>query len=302
MAPTTIATRKVRTFSKPTGTPDAAYQETTNFSPGVQRMVSDRNAALGLEIQKQQEAQASVQRQAQAAEILNPGQAAATEALANQVPTEAEIPVATEDTTKTDYFQAGLVGLSEGVKQGIVGAGAGAAAGATIGALGGTAVVPGVGTAVGAAGVGGIGAAVGITAGFIKGLYSGITNNIKNQKTDDISSLGANRVDGMRNMNKLIAMAKADPGNREDYVEQFNSQLTKLARSYSQLKLDSEQLGNKAMGKDATVELQRYENFYAPGGSFDILTAKMRATVYTSIADPTELNLILATEDLSAEE
>jgi hypothetical protein len=59
------------------------------------------------------------------------------------------------------------------------------------------------------------------------------------------------------------------------YLEMYNDQLVKIAQAETNLRREVSTNLNLALSLDGTRQLQRFENFYAIGGSKDLADAKL---------------------------
>lgn len=167
-----------------------------------------------------------------------------------------------------DFGQAVKTGALDAGTSALAGAGtgllAGAIGGATVGAVGGTAVTPVLGTAIGAG------------AGFIGGLITGIVRNLKKQTSENVSASYASLPVTQRNLKALISDTNQG-GDVSTNLYLFQEQLNALDDEYYKLRM----VGlKKPLGEDATVQLQKFENFYAKGGARDYLINEMQQAVY----------------------
>lgn len=190
-----------------------------------------------------------------------------------------------------DWRQVGLSAISDpstirdlgmGIGGGII-AGS-VTAGASAGAIGGPA-----GVALGAAG------------GLALGLYSSIMRNINSQKSGILSAQKSTLTDGRQNLRRLTQAANLDPGNADLYIQAFNMQLDKIGQAYSQLKIDTQTDLNLALSKDGTREIQRFKNFYAPGGAKDYYSDKMRVAIEAPDPQMAISGLMMSQENLGAQ-
>jgi outer membrane lipoprotein SlyB len=184
---------------------------------------------------------------------------------------------------RPDLVQAGAAGI----RTAIPGAIGGAATGAVAGALAGGGTPLSIPFAI---------------AGGDAGFTSSVLSNLKKQKTEDIASSKLVLTDANKMLPKIIALAKADknPANREKYVDMFNLQLANIERAHSQLKLDTQKVPFKF--EDATVELQKCDNFYAVGGGYDFYTTKMASVLLDPNADISDINTLMQYEEMNTEE
>ena len=120
---------------------------------------------------------------------------------------------------------------------------------------------------------------IGIKAGAIIGgassIYTAIMQNIQDQKTDTLAAEGSVLTDGKPNLNQLPTLIQNDPDNAEMYLEMYNDQLVKIAQAETNLRRDVSTNLNLALSLDGTRQLQRFENFYASGGSKELADAKL---------------------------
>ena len=83
-------------------------------------------------------------------------------------------------------------------------------------------------------------------------------------------------------------------GSAGDNLDLFNSQLTLIDESYSKLALENR---GKFLGKDATIELENFENFYSVGGSRELWIREMQQ----AILNPNPNKVLIMPEDLPLE-
>jgi hypothetical protein len=121
----------------------------------------------------------------------------------------------------------------------------------------------------------GIGAIAGGGIGGIVGISSAIMQNIQDQKTDNIKAQELTLTDGKTNLNQIANLIQQDPENAEMYLEMYNDQLVKIAQAETNLRRDVSTNLNLALSLDGTRQLQRFENFYARGGSKELSDAKL---------------------------
>jgi hypothetical protein len=195
-------------------------------------------------------------------------------------------PLTPNATTPIDGGELVGAGLQKGVIGGITGAGA---------VAGGALALAGAGATVGSA-VPIAGTLIGAGIGLVAGIAVGVFNNIKKQKTDTISAQNTVLTNGKTNLAKLIALAKAEPriDKKQEYVDQFNTQIYLIKKAQSQMIKDT----NADLFKfdDAKVDLQKFENFYAPGGGYDTYTQRMQQVLFDNTVDITDLTAFLNEE------
>jgi hypothetical protein len=161
----------------------------------------------------------------------------------------------TPELTPLDIGQA----FKEGAIQGGTGALAGAAGGAIIG---GGAASPAT-AAIGALGLG--------IAGFIRGTVQ----SIKKQTTGNLAADFVNLADTKSNL-RMLAQDTNMGGDAAGNLEAFREQLQAVDEAYARIKLTSQK---KPLGEDATVEMAKFENFYAAGGAREYLINEMQQAV-----------------------
>jgi hypothetical protein len=152
--------------------------------------------------------------------------------------------------------------LKEGATQAAIGAGAGALTGAAAGSI-----VPGVGTVAGGAALG----AVGGIGGFIKGTVQ----SLRQQTSGNLAASYSNLADTKRNL-RMLAQDTNMGGDAAANLESFQAQLQAVDEAYAKIKLYNQ---HRPLDKDATVEMAKFENFYAAGGSRQYLINEMQQAV-----------------------
>ena len=196
-----------------------------------------------------------------------PGALEQRQALAGQV---GQTTQPTPQGQPTDFGVAVQAGLGRGVIAGTSGAGLGA-----------------IGGAVGGAGVGAVpGAAIGGATGFIGGFISGFTSKLKQDANENIQAEYSTLPINTRNMRQLIIDAKTDPMGASDA---FNNQLAAIDQAYVDVFMESQESLAKFNSVDAQVELQKFANFYAPGGLRDIYVGRMRSVLLNPNTDVNDL-------------
>ncbi len=142
------------------------------------------------------------------------------------------------------------------------------------------------------------GAVIGAVGGLAIGVLASVQNNIKSQKRDNLAAQRAVLTDGITNLNQLISLMNIDPVNAELYIEAMNQQLNNIEQAHSQLKIDTQSDLNLALSQDGTRELQRYENFYAMGGGFDVITAKAQVALASPDPETGMRGLLMSSDEL----
>lgn len=193
-------------------------------------------------------------------------QAKAQQAQAEQLAALTEETAPTATPTPIDTEKVALSTAKGIVPNVLETAGKFAAIGAGAGLIGGG----GVGAVPGAI----AGAAIGGGVGLIKSVYSGVTGSIKEQKTEGIQAQVKVFTDGRQNLNRLIALMKADPNNAPVYVADFNTQLGNIRKAHAQLKADTDGDINKFLSVNELKQLQAFEDFFSEGGGRDIYVAR----------------------------
>lgn len=194
--------------------------------------------------------------------------------LASQIGQTETLPINPSDVSYQQAVGAGLARL--------VPTAAGAAAG---GAIAGS-VVPGIGTGIGA-----VGGAIG---GAVTGFVSAFTSNLKSQRSGVLSGKGTDLSDAQRNL-RMIVRDTNQGGDAQRNLNYFNQQLAIIDQSYSQLKLDTQKDLTNFLG-DGTIQLERYEGFYAPAGFRALLIADMQQALINP--DPNKALTELSQEDM----
>lgn len=163
--------------------------------------------------------------------------------------------------------------LAEGGRQAAIGAaGAGVIGGVATAATGGLAL-PVAAIATGAAAIG----------GFVKG----VVQSLAQQKGENIQAEFSNLARTTRNLRAIITDTNQG-GSAADNIDLFNSQLTLIDESYSKLYLENK---NKFLGKDATTQLENFENFYSVGGSRELLIREMQQAILNPNPSKTLINM-----------
>lgn len=181
--------------------------------------------------------------------------------------------------TPLDQSQANLAGLRGAIGPGLAGAGSLASAGALAG-LGFRGAATGARTGI-AAGLPGVvtgalvGAAIGLISGAVAGFINGRIDNLQNQAKGNIAANQITLRESEGDLRKDIAAAWGG-GNKAPLVEDFNARLADIERGYTELKLATEQDVNLFLSQDGSAQLQRYAEFYRPGGAREQLIAEMR--------------------------
>lgn len=158
----------------------------------------------------------------------------------------------------TQDIQNAPIDISQALASGVATAGPGVIGGAVAGSI-----APGIGNVVGA------------IAGGIGGFATGVRNNIKSQRTGEISAVASALPDNEKNLRRLVALANSDPINADLYFSQFNEQLSYIERDYGRLNLQVKSNVNKFSGVDGTPVLADYERFLRANGGASILTQNM---------------------------
>jgi len=194
--------------------------------------------------------------------------------LANQVlsPTATTAPQATDLSQKQAGFAAVREGLPGVVKSVGIGAAIGAGAGAPVAGVG---AVPG--------------AVIGAGIGLALGVYNAVVGSLESQASDSIAGQTKVLRDGKNNLNKIIALTKADPQNADKYLSAYQQQKIQINEAYANLKLDTSRSSFKFLSKVGTRALQGYANFYSQGGLNEIYDNKMQLAILGQGADPTDL-------------
>lgn len=146
----------------------------------------------------------------------------------------------------------------------------------------------GVATALGGTAVGGpagtiIGGAAGFAAGFVGGIASGIISNMKKQRTDTISGQKETLTEGKTNLQDWVTLAKMNPAQRQEALNQFNTQLILIERAYGQMKIDSQ--NDVLKFNTAKDDLAEFEAFYSVGGERERLISEMQMALLNPV-DP----------------
>ena len=161
--------------------------------------------------------------------------------------------------------------------------GAGATQGAEYGAVGAVAGLATAGT------LSPVGAVVGGVGGFIKGFVT----NLKEQKANNIQAEFSNLAKTTKSLRAIVTDTNQG-GSASDNIDLFNAQLTLIDEKYSQLRLENQ---HKLLGKDATTELEGFENFYSVGGGRELLIREMQQ----SVLNPNPKKTLINVEDLPIE-
>lgn len=134
-------------------------------------------------------------------------------------------------------------------------------------------------------------AAIGAGAGAIKGFYTGVTNNIKNQRKDLVSVKTKELKQRKTAIQNYISAANANPSLTDEYVSAMNIELSLIRRDYNTLsKKGNEDL--RFWGEDATSQLVEYEVFFE--STEPSLILKMQQAVLKP--DPTRAYISLEEE------
>lgn len=186
------------------------------------------------------------------------------------------------------------VDFGQAVKTGALDAGTSALAGAGTGLLAGALAGAGTGAAVGAAGLNPVTIGAGAAVGFLGGLITGIVRNLKKQTSENVSATYASLPVTQRNLKALISDTNQG-GDVSSNLYLFQEQLNALDDEYYKLRMVALK---KPLGEDATVQLQKFENFYARGGAREYLINEMQQAVY----NPNPSKQLLTVDDFYLDE
>jgi hypothetical protein len=156
--------------------------------------------------------------------------------------------------------------VQSGVVGGFVGFKSGAVIGAKIGMVGGP-----KGAIAGAVVMGAI--------GFGLATWRAIDNNIKAERSAEISATTTVLRDDKQAQIQLIALTRMFPERAHEFVEAYNIIDTRIEQAYADLVVNARSDLNLRLGQTGTVQMQRFENYLQPGGMRDINNLKMRYAI-----------------------
>lgn len=204
--------------------------------------------------------------------------------LAGQVGDTQSLPLQQQNSLQSldipQTLGAGLASTLPGVVQGAI-------AGSLAGGVAVGAATGGTGAPIGAAG--------GAILGGVGGFLSGVRSNAAQQFGEDITSNKLQLTKSAARLRSLIQLTNANPQNAATYLQQFNEQLAVIDQSHQRLKFESGRGLNRALGKDATVELTQYELFNQFGGQREILIGQMQA----ALLNPNPAAIGISNEDVA---
>jgi hypothetical protein len=159
-----------------------------------------------------------------------------------------------------------------GVVGGLLGSSGMAAAFALGGAALGSAVAPGVGTVGGAV----AGAKLGVFLGALSGFIAGARSNIAGEMAGSISASSVTQRNIETRLRAIVTDTNRNPQNAAENLQMYNYLMSQMDNEHKKLKLETSRDLNKWLGKTGTTELQRYQNFYMPGGAKDYYARQMQ--------------------------
>ena len=180
-------------------------------------------------------------------------------------------------------FLPGNINLGQAATAGAAEALTGTVTGAATGAITGAVAGAGVGAIPGAV----VGAAAGTLGFFIKGAYS----DIKQQQAGLVTAETANVRSALTQLNNIVSAVNQgeDPA---DAILSYNQVVANTYKAWSELKLQT--TGNAKAFSDGTVELERFQIFFQPGGTLDTINAKMAQAVVNPNPNKVEASTVEA--------
>ncbi len=168
-----------------------------------------------------------------------------------------------------DPAEAAIEGVRQSIPRALSLAVTGAGVGATAGLAGGPAAPVTVSG----------GALIGAAAGFTSGIASGMLSSSKRQRTDTTNAQQRVLDEGKQTLKDWVTMAKADPANKAQYLQEFNIQLSQINQAHQQMKLDTSQ--DVLRFESAIPNLAEFDSFYSTGGERDALVQEMQIALVT---------------------
>lgn len=151
--------------------------------------------------------------------------------------------------------------------------------------------IAGGGSATGGAGASGAlgGGALPIATGligFLGDMANAATRNMKQQRQGNLADQSKTLTDGKSNLMKWIRAANKEPDleKKEEYINNFNTQLWKIEQAHRQMQIDVDNDPNLLLGS-ATVELGNFKRFFEETGQKDYLVASMKQAMYGELSD-----------------
>ena len=122
-------------------------------------------------------------------------------------------------------------------------------------------------------------AAIGVGVGSITGFYKGVTQNIKDQRTDLVTTKTKELKQRKASIMNYISAANANPAGALDMVHAFNVEKSLIMRDYNTLvKRGNEDLN--FWGSDATPQIVEYNVF------FDSMLPSLELRMQEAVAKP----------------
>ena len=170
-----------------------------------------------------------------------------------------------------------------------------------------TAVGYGV-TAAGASLVGGATApaapvigAIGAGVGFIKGMWSGIQNNIKSQQSGEIASTQKVLTNAKSNLRQIRMLAQSDPSRADEAISLYNQQMALVYRAQAKLQLEVQGDLNKYMD-DGTEKLVEFDLFLMDGGYASLQRLRLEEAISAGAPISPEQMLLELQQEMELEE
>lgn len=105
-------------------------------------------------------------------------------------------------------------------------------------------------------------AGVGAVVGALKGFYSGVTNNIKAQKSDLISGKSGELSSRQKAMKGYISAANANPAKAEEMLQAYQIEKSLIRRDYNTLNAEAGESSSLMYGQDGTPQLIAYNVYF----------------------------------------